>query len=107
MNRVGSYLKAGSFGYPRAAAYTASLLFAGMLIASTMGIAPYARAATPTIGTPAGTPPSFVELAEALGPSVVNIRVTKIQKTEARNTPNFQEGPFGDMLKRFFGEDAP
>ena len=51
-----------------------------------------------------GSLPSFVELAEALGPSVVNIKVTKIKKTEMPDVSNMPEGPFGDMFKRFFGD---
>jgi serine protease Do len=45
-----------------------------------------------------------VDLAKALGPAVVNIKVTKIQKTDFPDMSELPEGPFGDMFKRFFGD---
>src|SRR5208282_66059 len=99
MNKLKSCLRARYLRYPAVAAV---FLFAGMLIASSLGTTPNARAAAPVIGAASGSPPSFVELAEALGPVVVNIRVTKMQKTGLPDMSELPEGPFGDMFKRFF-----
>ena len=48
------------------------------------------------------TPRSFAELAEKLAPTVVNVKVTKVMKTELA-IPHMQEGPFGDFFERYFG----
>ena len=49
-------------------------------------------------------PPSFADLAEAVGPSVVNVKITKIEKTGFPDQLPLDEGPFGEMFKRFFGD---
>ncbi len=49
------------------------------------------------------TPRSFAELAEKLAPTVVNVKVTKVMKTELA-IPHMQEGPFGDFFERYFGQ---
>ncbi|MBI4644400.1 MAG: DegQ family serine endoprotease [Deltaproteobacteria bacterium] len=63
--------------------------------------------ATPqgAIATPASRPGSFSELAEKLSPTVVNIKVVKVEKL-AFNRPEMEipDGPFGDLFKRFFQE---
>jgi serine protease Do len=58
-----------------------------------------------TIATPAARPASFAELAKKLSPSVVNIKVVKVEKA-AFNRPEVEipEGQFGDLFKRFFQE---
>lgn len=104
MNKLRSYLKTRSFGYPAIVAVAAVFLFAGMLVASSIGTTPHVKAAPPVVSGAKGSLPSFVELAEALGPSVVNIKVTKIQKTEMPNMSGVPDSPFGDMFKRFFGD---
>jgi serine protease Do len=48
-------------------------------------------------------PGSFAELAEKLSPTVVNVKVTKVEKTTF-DRQQFQEGPFGDFFERFFKE---
>jgi serine protease Do len=100
MNSVKSFLKKGIFRYPALAVVAAAFLVTGMLVASSSGLTGTVKATTPMAGTPHLSPPSFADLVDGLGPAVVNIRVTKIQKAE------FPEGPFGDTFQRFFG-DAP
>ncbi len=105
MNKLRSWLKTGNFRYPTVAAVAVAFLFAGMIITSSFSGAPHSQAnaaPSPAIGN---GPPSFADLAEALGPSVVNIRVTaKMQKTEMPDMPDMQDSPFGDMFKHFFGD---
>ena len=102
MNGIGSFFKRRSFGYPVIAIVAVVFLFAGILIASSAEMTSR-KQATPQIFTPAGATPSFVDLAEALEPTVVNIKVTKIEKVEVPAMLD-PEGPFGDMFKHFFGE---
>src|SRR5512146_2079357 len=78
-------------------------LAGGRLQQITAGAAPSALAAVPS-----GAPASFADLAAKLSPSVVNIKVTKVEKTEG---PGFMgpEGfgpasPFGDFFQQFFGQ---
>ena len=61
--------------------------------------------------SPAGVPASFADLAEHVGPSVVNIKVTKVEKMGG---PTFlgPEGidpnsPLGDFMQKFFGGQMP
>jgi serine protease Do len=100
MNRLRSYLKTRSFGYPAIVAIAAVFLFAGMLVASSIGTTPHVKAAPSAVSGPKGALPSFVELAEALGPSVVNIKVTKIQKAEMPDMSGMPD----DLFKHFFGD---
>jgi serine protease Do len=50
-------------------------------------------------------PSSFANLAQKLGPTVVNIKVTKVEKA-GFEMPQMPEGPFGDFFKKFF-KDMP
>ncbi len=104
MNRLGSWLKTGNFRYPTVAVVAVAFLFAGMLITSSFGATSRTQAAAAPSAGAGSAPPSFVSLAETLGPSVVNIRVTKVQKVEIPEMPDMQDTPFGDMFKRFFGD---
>ena len=83
-----------------------AFLFAGMLITSSFGTFAHTQAAAaPAPNTSIGNgPPSFADLAEALGPSVVNIKVTKVRKAQAPEMPDMENTPFGDMFKHFFGD---
>jgi len=80
---------------------------AGLLIASGFNQTPSSIAGDitggphVTISAPATMPGSFAELADKLSPTVVNVKVTKIEKATAQ-TPNFQGEPFGDFFGRFF-----
>ncbi|MCK9377814.1 MAG: DegQ family serine endoprotease [Syntrophobacterales bacterium] len=57
------------------------------------------------IAAPASRPDSFSGLAEKLSPSVVNIKVVKVEKA-GFNRPEMEipDGPMGDLFKRFFQE---
>ncbi len=46
-------------------------------------------------------PGSFAELAERLSPTVVNVKVVKVE-TAAFSGPQMPDGPFGDFFERFF-----
>jgi len=103
MNKIGSFFRKRSFGYPAIAVIAATFLLGGMLIASSAETASHAGATMPIVRTANGTPPSFVDLAAALEPAVVNIKVTKIEKTEGPGMPDM-EGPSGDLFEQFFGQ---
>jgi serine protease Do len=77
-------------------------LAGGRIEQITAGAAPAALAAVPS-----GAPASFADLAAKLSPSVVNIKVTKVEKAEG---PGFMgpegfdpDSPFGDFFQQFFG----
>jgi serine protease Do len=63
------------------------------------------------VGAPAGAPASFADLVEHVGPSVVNIKVTKVEKLAGPGALGPEgmspEGPFGDFLEKFFGGRLP
>ena len=58
-------------------------------------------------------PESFTELAEMVGPAVVNIRTVKTVQGGGRVFRHFQRGPFGDQdqfrefFEKFFGGEEP
>jgi serine protease Do len=81
-----------------------AFLIAGMLIASSAGFATRVYATPHPAAAAVGAPPSFADLAEAVGPSVINVKITKLEKTELPRMPGMEEGPFGEMFKRFFGD---
>ena len=56
-----------------------------------------------TVTPPPVIPGSFAELADKLSPTVVNVRVTKVEKTTFHGN-RMPEGPFGEFFKRFFNE---
>jgi serine protease Do len=67
-----------------------------------------AGATTLTVAGPSGAPSSFADLAEKLSPSVVNIKVTKVERVTG---PGFMgpegfgpDSPFGEFFKHFFGD---
>jgi len=104
MNTIKNRLKTGNLRYPTVGAVAVAFLFAGMLITSSLGTFTHTQAAAAPAQSMVAGPPSFVELAEALGPSVVNIKVTKMQKAEGPEMPDMENTPFGDMFKHFFGD---
>ncbi len=66
-----------------------------------------ATTATAAIAGPTGAPASFANLAEKLSPSVVNIRVTKVERVTGSDFMGpggeFGQGtPFGDLFERYF-----
>ena len=56
-----------------------------------------------TTTSPPVMPSSFAELAEKLSPTVVNVKVTKIEQATFHGS-QMPDGPFGDFFKRFFEE---
>ena len=88
-----------------------SCLAIGLVVSSSMNWARPAAAQnqiTPpqgAIAAPASRPDSFSGLAEKLSPSVVNIKVVKVEKA-GFNRPEMEipDGPMGDLFKRFFQE---
>jgi serine protease Do len=80
-------------------------LFAGSAFTSTETSSPVEIPA-PTV-TPPARGESLAPLAEALKPSVVNIRVTRVQKAGYGIQGLPEGGPFGDFFGRFFGPNGP
>ena len=95
------------------AVVTAALLVGGGLGFGLAGgrIAPVVARAdtgTPVAAAPAGAPGSFADLVQRVGASVVNIKVTKVEKMVGPNAmgPNgFGPGaPFEDFMQKFFSQ---
>jgi serine protease Do len=65
----------------------------------------------PAVAAPAGAPGSFADLVERVGPSVVNIKVTKVEKVGGPGSMGPEgfgpDSPFGDFLEKFFGGQMP
>jgi serine protease Do len=65
----------------------------------------------PAVAAPAGAPASFADLVERVGPSVVNIKVTKVEKVSIPSFPGPEgfgpHSPFGEFFEKFFGEQVP
>jgi len=82
---------------------------AGLLIASGLNWTSHSVAGEITDGphvaatAPPVMPSSFAELADNLSPTVVNVKVTKIEKATFKG-PQFPEGSFDDFFGRFFKE---
>ena len=104
MDKLKNYLSTGRFRYPVLFTGAAVLLAAGMLIASSTGFTAHVYANPRPAVAPGGAPPSFADLAEAIGPTVVNVRITKVEKTQLPYMPQWEDSPFGEMFKRFFGD---
>jgi serine protease Do len=88
-----------------------SCLAVGLVLASSLNWTRATAAQTLTANTPgvvapaAARPGSLAVLAKRLSPSVVNIKVVKVENV-GLNQPQMEipEGPFGDMFKKFFQE---
>jgi len=83
------------------------LLGAGLSSGLVHAAAAQAGGAAPAVVTPSGSPQSFADLAEKLAPSVVNIKVTKVERVTG---PGFigpegfdPDSPFGEFFQHFFG----
>ena len=108
-NKVTQYWGKKKFRFTAMGAIAFSFLLAGLLIVSPLHLtshteagasnsAPQVSAGTPSI------PGSFADLVQKLGPTVVNIKVTKVEKVGLSQEFPFPEGPYGDFFKRFFRE---
>jgi serine protease Do len=106
MDNLRSRMKTRRLSYPVLGLVAVVFLFGGMLIASSLNTGSRVQASAVQTPITGGVPQSFADLAEALGPAVVNIKVTKIEKAEVPDLGDLPEGPFGDMFKRFFGDGS-
>src|SRR3990172_8552816 len=70
----------GAMALILAALLVGGLLGAGLSSGLVHAAAAQAGGAAPAMITPSGSPQSFADLAEKLAPSVVNIRVTKVER---------------------------
>ncbi len=89
------------------AAVAIFFLGAGLLLASPLhSTQPVAAgnppAVSPEMGGRSALPVSFSDLVQKLGPTVVNIKVTKIEKAGLAQEFPIPEGPYGDLFKHFF-----
>jgi serine protease Do len=100
-DRLKDYCKTGRFGIPALVAVALVFLVTGLLMASSLKLTGHSQALTTSLQTGSGLPMSFADLAQSLGPMVVNIKVTKVQTTEFPGA-QLPDGPFGDLFKRFF-----
>jgi serine protease Do len=110
--RVKQYCGGRRFGARTLASVALSSLFIGTLVASSVQWTPTSMAqglgqkAARTAGA-ATTPSSFADLAEQLGPTVVNVQVTKIAPIgDVPGMPEF-DGPAGEFFQRFFRDRIP
>ena len=102
-NMLKRLISLAGFRYAAMAFGAVAMLAGGMLIASSFGHSAQAQPAA--IHEAVGNPPaSFADLVEAVGPSVVNVKITRLEKTQFPDMPGMEEGPFGDMFRRFFGD---
>lgn len=82
-------------------------LVAGLLMASSLNLIGPSIAGEPNANTYATAPSesaipnSFAELAGRLSPTVVNVKVTKVEKVNF-NMPHMPDGQFNDFFERFF-----
>ena len=110
--RFKQYIARRQFGARTITSVALSSLFAGLLMASSVQWTPMSMAqglapkATRVVGTSA-VPPSFAELAERLGPTVVNVQVTKVAPVgDGQGLPDL-DGPSGEFFQRFFRDSMP
>ena len=115
MNQPGGQ-EANHMGFGKKAALrvvlgtAAALALFGVLSGGT-GVAPATVWATSV--EPPMVPASFSQLAELVGPAVVNIRTVKTIKGGGPVLRHFQKEPFGqdqpfnDFFERFFGDETP
>ncbi|HOV85708.1 MAG TPA: DegQ family serine endoprotease [Syntrophobacteraceae bacterium] len=96
---------------PPVPSYPSKLLVVGLLlpalVAGSLAPQPGQATAATSPGTESrssspSTPPSFTELAEKLAPSVVNIKITRVERAGFHGMP-FQGSPFDDFFGPFSG----
>jgi serine protease Do len=107
--KLGLNLRSRRFGPKAIIAVGLPFLVAGLLMASGLNWTKPSVAEDLTSGphvsttSPPVMPSSFAELADKLSPTVVNVKVTKIEKVTFHG-PQIPEGPFGEFFERFFKE---
>jgi len=108
-NKLGLNVRSRRFGPKAIMAIGLPFLVAGLLMASGLNWTKPSVAEDFTSGphvsttSPPVMPSSFAELADKLSPTVVNVKVTKVEKATFHG-PQFPEGPYGDFFERFFKE---
>lgn len=106
-NKSGIMVKCRRFGVRKMIAFGLPFFVAGLLIASGLHWTSPSVAGDTIAGPQAAAksmpvmPSSFAELAGKLSPTVVNVKVTKVDKVTYRG-PRFEQGPFEDFFGRFF-----
>jgi serine protease Do len=108
-NRVKQYWDKKQIRFTTLGVVALSFLLAGLLVASPLHLTAQSEAgpasnAPQVSATTTGFPGSFADLAQKLGPTVVNIKVTKVEKVGLSQDFPFPQGPYGDFFKRFFRE---
>ena len=85
----------------------AVLFLGGLVVAKEMRNTPAAGdAAAPAMPAVQTAPDSFADLASKLGPSVVNVNVTRMTEGVSWNAPEwFEHGPFEHFYRRFFDDE--
>ena len=108
--KLTQFLKNRKFRTTTLAVVAVFFLFGGLITASGLDLTESIRAETilegrggQRLSEPVSGPLSFAELAENLSPTVVNVKVTKVEKATFHG-PMAPEGPFGDFFERFFGD---
>ena len=90
-----------------ALALTLLVMFLGGLVIANEMRDTGAEGSTPAMPVVQGAPESFAELASELGPSVVNIKVTRTTEGASWNMPEwFEHGPFENFYRRFFEDEG-
>ena len=102
-------VKQRRFGLKRIIAVGLPFFVTGLILASGFHWTSPSVAGDITGGTrqtttaPPAMPSSFADLADKLSPTVVNVKVTKVEKATFRGH-GMHEGPMGDFFERFFKE---
>ena len=105
-NKIKHHLVSKRFGGITLVAVAFVFIMAGFGIASNFRLKT-ASETTPMINpvpAPAvalGVPSSFADLAKRLSPTVVNVKVTKVEKAGHFQMPQIPNGPFGDFFRQF------
>lgn len=103
-SRFSHFMKEKTFGIKTLSVVAVSCLLGGLVTASGLNWTGTSAAQSPAAQEATSAPlpriTSLAPLAEKLTPSVVNIKVVKMEKVQFQ-FPGFPEGPFGDFFERF------
>src|SRR5262245_32522299 len=106
------YIARRRYGVKTITTVALACLCVGLLLASSLPWTPMSLAqgldqpAVHAAGAP-GVPSSFAELAEQLGPTVVNIQVTKVAPVGHLPGMPDPDGPSGEFFQHFFQDRLP
>ncbi|MFQ5658107.1 MAG: DegQ family serine endoprotease [Candidatus Methylomirabilales bacterium] len=108
VERIREHLNNKRFGPTSLVAVAVSFLLIGLVMSSDLQWTGSRAAAEIGVGAQVlpkpADPSSFAELANKLGPTVVNIKVTKIEKIRGSEWPQAPHGSFKEFFERFFGD---